>query len=852
MNRIAPRGFHFYEGEATWRFKGVAYPPQRPDAGGDRYPVGPRTAEDLAAIASIGANGLRLYDLPGEAFARAAEAAGLRLLVDVPWPKHLALYGDRRLEALTERAVVEAVERLGALPAVFGVLLGNEIPPDLIRWAGPRRVSAWLRRLYGRARSVARGLPIGFATFPSAEYLHLPFFDFLGFNVYLHDPGVFREYLVRLRHLYPERPVLLSELGVDAWREGEERQADLLRTHLETAFDVGLAGTVVFAWTDQWHTGGHEIEDWAFGLTDRDRRPRPALQAVADVFAAEARPADVRTWPSASVIVPTYNGARTLRACLTSLRRLTYPNYETIVVVDGSTDATEAILADFPEVRVHRQANLGLSSARNAGVALARGEIIAFTDDDCRADPDWLRHLVLALERQGADGAGGPNLTPEAPGIVAGAIALAPGHAAHVLLSPTEAEHVPGCNMAFRREVLLRLEGFDPLFRKAGDDVDFIWRLQEAGRRVVFSTAAFVWHHRRATVGAYLRQQIGYGEAEALLLRKHPHRFNDRGQSLWRGVIYGGGLGRSPLGGRHVHYGVFGSAGYQCLYARPTPGWVHAVVSPEAWLLFLALILAGLFAPAAFRLGLAGVAVSLAVSGLQAWAAWKASGPAPLRRLGLLWGLWVAQPLLRGSMRFVTLLKPRGTVGAAWPRPAPEASPVHDRARRLDFWGEAGASRLDVLRRLTERMRRWGWIHAPNLQWEPWDLTVLLSWWYKLRIVSAEEDHGAGRRRLLVRLKLLPTTLQVLFWGAAGLVCLAVGLKSTVVARLLAVGFLLVAWALFVQALAARRGVVALLEAVAGELAFNPVRTRRRREPGRPPTPAAPEPRQLNPEVKTP
>src|SRR5260370_34376713 len=91
--------------------------------------------------------------------------------------------------------------------------------------------------------------------------------------------------------------------------------------------------------------------------------------------------------------------------------------------------------------------------------------------------------------------------------------------------------------MAFRRETLETINGFDPQYRKAGDDVDVCWRIQQAGRWITFAPGAFVWHHRRQTPRAYLRQQTGYGEAEALLRFKHPDKFNGRGDGKWRGVL---------------------------------------------------------------------------------------------------------------------------------------------------------------------------------------------------------------------------------------------------------------------------------------------------------------------------
>src|SRR5207247_3240379 len=188
-----------------------------------------------------------------------------------------------------------------------------------------------------------------------------------------------------------------------------------------------------------------------------------------------------------------------------------------------------------------RHTNRGLSAARNAGLFAATGSIVAYTDSDCFADADWLTMLVRQLHETGAAAAGGPNLTPD-DGWLASCVAASPGQPTHVLENDQVAEHIPGCNMAFCREALLAINGFDPMYRKAGDDVDVCWRLQQAGYWITFAPGAFVWHHRRQNPRAYFRQQAGYGEAEALLRFMPPDKFNGRGDGKWRGVLYGATL----------------------------------------------------------------------------------------------------------------------------------------------------------------------------------------------------------------------------------------------------------------------------------------------------------------------
>src|SRR5262249_8955580 len=204
---------------------------------------------------------------------------------------------------------------------------------------------------------------------------------------------------------------------------------------------------------EDWSPGGYRIEDWASGIPRRDRSPKASYHALREVFAVS--PAGLLpAAPRVSVVVCTYNGGRTLEQCLHSLLALDYPDYEVIVVDDGSTDATPAILARFSTVRIIRQPNRGLSVARNVGLRAATGAVIAYTDSDCFARPAWLSLLVEQLQRTGAAAVGGPNLTPE-DGRLAACVAASPGQPVHVLENDQVAEHIPGCNMAFRREALL-------------------------------------------------------------------------------------------------------------------------------------------------------------------------------------------------------------------------------------------------------------------------------------------------------------------------------------------------------------------------------------------------------------
>jgi hypothetical protein len=305
----------------------------------------------------------------------------------------------------------------------------------------------------------------------------ITFLDLLCFNVYLENPEKLESYLAKLQNLAGSRPLVLGEAGLDSIRNGEEKQAEVLDWQIRLAFRMGCAGLFVFSWTDEWFRGGEEVEDWAFGLTDKQRKPKPALQAVSDSFAEVPFPRGC-DWPRISVVVCTYNGARTLAQCLDALLKLNYPDYEVLVVSDGSSDDSASIAARYP-FQLISTPNEGLSNARNLGAVGATGEILAYIDDDAVADADWLLHIAESFRNPAYAAVGGPNVAPSTACFMADCVDHAPGSPTPVLFTDREAEHIPGCNFTIRRDLLLQMGGFDPRFCAAGDDVDLCWRLEE-------------------------------------------------------------------------------------------------------------------------------------------------------------------------------------------------------------------------------------------------------------------------------------------------------------------------------------------------------------------------------------
>ncbi len=762
------RGKSLYLDGRKFQVRGATYGPFSSDPSGG---FDPETADrDFAQMAANGINAVRLYSVPPRWLLDTAQAHGLRVMAGVPWEQHVAFLETGAADGI-ERTVRDTVRPLAGHPALLCWSVGNEIPASIVRWHGHNAIEAFLGRLCAAVREEDPGALVTYVNFPPTEYLRLPCFDFISFNVYLEQEEDLERYLGRLQNLADERPLLMAEIGLDSRRNGEDEQARSLRWQLEACNRAGCAGAFVFAWTDEWHRGGYEILDWDFGLTTRERVPKPALAAVREAFSTPPLDPGAKP-PRMTVAVCTYNGSATLRECLEGVRDLRYPDYEVIVVSDGSTDGSADLARSFEGVRVIETPQRGLSSARNTAMEAATGEVVAYIDDDAIPDPDWLAHLAAAFADERYLAAGGPNVPPPGSSRIAQCVANAPGGPTHVLVGDREAEHIPGCNMAIRTGSLRAIGGFDPQFRAAGDDVDVCWRLLETGGEIAFSPGAVVCHHRRRTVLGYLRQQRAYGRAEALLERKHPGKYSAAGHVSWSGRLYGNGSAQHRGGWRwHVYYGGWGTAFYQPLYGPRNSLLESLPLMPEWYLAIGALAILSAVGVAWSPALLALPLLALAVTALLADAALGASrarfdSHTGTGRMRLLTGaLYLLQPLARLYGRITHGLTPwrrRGLASLSPPLP-----------RVSTFWAEQWQGTEDRVRAVERELCAEGAVVASGGDWDRWDLQVRGGLVGSARLRIGIEEHGAGRQ--FVRVRSWPTpgrpaiALVVLLAAAAAL-----------------------------------------------------------------------------------
>ncbi len=250
----------------------------------------------------------------------------------------------------------------------------------------------------------------------------------------------------------------------------------------------------------------------------------------------EAGPVDQpTTWPSISIVIPSYNRANELERCLRALFLLTYPHQllEILVVDDASTDTTLTVLQSLiQEAETH---NIELRSVRHIqrkGVAISRNtgadaaiyELIAYIDSDCVASPTWLTELVPLFQDTRIAAVGGMIRAYERQSILGRyedtCSSLHMGSRLQQVRLEGPLTYLPTANLVIRRAIWQSLGGFAPLSQ--GEDVDFCRRILLSGAHIRYIPQGTVYHDYRTTLKSFLKIRAAYATAEAALLQRHP------------------------------------------------------------------------------------------------------------------------------------------------------------------------------------------------------------------------------------------------------------------------------------------------------------------------------------------
>lgn len=220
--------------------------------------------------------------------------------------------------------------------------------------------------------------------------------------------------------------------------------------------------------------------------------------------------------PIFSIVIPTYNRPKQLAACLQACTRLDYPHdrFEIIIVDDGSPVPVEVLRDDgsnLPSIICLRQINTGPASARNMGAQHARGDILAFTDDDCAPTQQWLRGLAQSFNAVPAGLVGGRIVNGLVDNIYSTVSQIIVEEAYAFFLSrDSDLRFFASNNMAVATRLFLKIGGFDSSFRTS-EDREFCDRWIRQGHPLVYTNKAIVHHYHQLTLTTFCRQHFSYG-----------------------------------------------------------------------------------------------------------------------------------------------------------------------------------------------------------------------------------------------------------------------------------------------------------------------------------------------------
>lgn len=216
-------------------------------------------------------------------------------------------------------------------------------------------------------------------------------------------------------------------------------------------------------------------------------------------------------YPSVSIIIPARQENEYLNECIRACQGLDYPLYEMIVLPDEEG-------LSYCGVRVIPTGRVPPSIKRDMGIQVAKGEILAFIDDDAYPPSDWLKKAVVLFEDPQVGAVGGPAITPkednllqQASGLVYSSLIISGSYAyRYTPKKRCEVDDYPSCNFLVRRSVIEEVGGFTTKFWPGEDTLLCLEITKTLRKRIIYTPEVLVYHHRKPLFGPHLRQVKGY------------------------------------------------------------------------------------------------------------------------------------------------------------------------------------------------------------------------------------------------------------------------------------------------------------------------------------------------------
>lgn len=235
-----------------------------------------------------------------------------------------------------------------------------------------------------------------------------------------------------------------------------------------------------------------------------------------------------------TVIMPVYNEEARILDTLGALYANTVPPDEVILADGSSTDRTvELVRERFPQVRIVENPRHHAAAGRNEGIKQARGDILAFTDGDCIAAPDWIEQITKAFAEYDIDGLGGKVLTAppenrieEYWGTLAWNLIMSFGDDPYVVDQCRLNDAFVTANCAYKRKLLIQLRGFSNWFANNAEDVDLCWRAVQAGAKLMYIPGVQIYAHSVTTLGGVARKSFRNGYSSSKLQKRYGGRVN--------------------------------------------------------------------------------------------------------------------------------------------------------------------------------------------------------------------------------------------------------------------------------------------------------------------------------------